>query len=120
MSKVAGRRTYQLGDLMGMLELGAVDFDDGVVVFEQNLGGGLYDPSLSRPGWSEKQHSSDGSARILHSRKEYLIKTGNSAHSAFLSDYQGPKLVFELFGLRALFLRIQGYSILGMTFRIFH
>jgi hypothetical protein len=105
---------------VGVLKLGAVDFDDGVDVFEQDLGCGLDHSGLSGTGRSEKEHSSDGSAGILHSGEEYLIETGNAADRAFLSDYQSAKFIFELFSFRTLLLRIQGYSILGMTVRFFH
>jgi hypothetical protein len=50
MSEIAGRRSDQLGDLMTVLELGAVDLDYRAPIPEQRLGRRLDEPSLARAG----------------------------------------------------------------------
>ena len=51
MPQVSGRRADQLGDLVAVLELGAVDLDHGAGIAGEALGHGFHGPGFSRAGW---------------------------------------------------------------------
>ena len=120
MTEVTWRRAYQFGDLVRVLKLSAVNFDDSIAIFEEDFCCGLYDPGLSGAGWSQKEHSPDWASGVLHTCEEYLIESRDAANGAFLSHDQGAEMIFELFSSRTLLLRIERYSILCVPLRFCH
>ena len=59
MAEVSRRRADQLGNFVGVLELGAIDLDAGFGVAEERLGDGLDDARLSGAGRPEEQEVAD-------------------------------------------------------------
>jgi len=57
MPQVSRRRADQLGDLMAVLKLGAIDLDYRPRVVQQGLCRCLYNASLARPGRPQEESS---------------------------------------------------------------
>ncbi len=58
MPEIARRRTDELGDLMAVLEFGAVDLDHGPCIAHQALGHRLHQARFPRARGSQKQKAS--------------------------------------------------------------
>src|ERR1051325_5146037 len=106
-AQVSRRAADQLRYLVRVLKLCAVDLDDRVRVAEEHLCGGLYDARLTRAGWAQKEHRTDGTRRRVHARQKNLVKAAHAAHCALLSDDAARKLLFKLKGARALLIRVE-------------
>ncbi len=115
MAQIAGRRPDKLGNLVRMLELGAVDFDHRVAIAEQNLGGRFDHVSFARSGWAEKEHRSQWTSWIRHPRLEYLIQRRDGANRPILADYASAKTGFKLLRHCALGVWIEGYQFSLLT-----
>src|ERR1041384_6697194 len=102
MTKIARRRSDQFGDLVGVLKLCAVDLDNRVAISEKDIRGGLNHVSLTRAGWSEKEHRAPRPSRVRHPRLEDLIERTDCANGSILADYSCPESIFEPLGDRAL------------------
>src|SRR5436309_1870342 len=61
--QISGRRTYQLCDLVAVLELGAVDLDYRASVAYQAFGGHLNDSSLAGSGRPQEKKVADRASR---------------------------------------------------------
>ena len=72
MAEVSGRRADELGDFVGVLELGAIDLDAGARVAEQGLGNGFDDAGLAGTGGPKKKEIADGAAGRVQGGKLYL------------------------------------------------
>src|ERR1041384_7026839 len=84
MTKIARRRSDQFGDLVGVLKLCAVDLDNRVAISEKDIRGGLNHVSLTRAGWSEKEHRAQRPSRVRHPRLEALIERTDCANGSIL------------------------------------
>ena len=86
MPQISGRRADQLGDLMAMLELRAIDLDNGVRIAHQAFGHGFHQPGLARPGRAEEQEIADRAAGRLHAGEISLVHIDNLVDGLLLSD----------------------------------
>src|SRR5689334_3497662 len=97
MAEVPGRRADQLGDLVAVLELGAVDLDDGLGVADEALREGLDGAGLARPGRPKEEEAPDGASGTAHSGRIRLIKVDDLPDGFVLPDDSPPQVVFERF-----------------------
>jgi len=77
-------RADQLRDLMGVLELGAINLDYGARIAKQNFRRGFDDTGLARTGRSEKQQITHGPTGRVQAGTEHLIKIHDSLHRLVL------------------------------------
>src|SRR5205085_1028448 len=110
----------QLGDLVRVLELRAVDLHHGVIVVEQHFGGGLDDARLAGPGWPQEQHRADGATGVLHARQVDLIKSGDAAHGALLADNQSRQLGLELLRAGAFEIGVERHAVIRICSHFLH
>ena len=73
-TEVAWGRPDQLGDLVGVLKLRAIDLGDQVGIAEEDFGGGFDDARFARTGWSEKDQRADWAARMRQTGEINLIR----------------------------------------------
>ncbi len=64
-AEIAGGRADDLGDFVGVLEFGAVDFDDGAGAAEKNLRGGFHDAGFAGAGGAEEEQIADGASNAV-------------------------------------------------------
>ena len=107
MAEIPRRRTDQLGDLVAVLELSAVNFDHGAVVAEEDLSRGLDQASLAGAGGSEKQQVGDGPAGSRKACLVYLEHAAQASHGAFLSHHALEQSLFKISDLWAVQGRIE-------------
>ena len=103
MSQVSGRRTDQLGDLVAVLELGAVDLDDRARILQQRLGGRFDDAGLSRAGRPQEQEVPDRAARGAHPRQMHLIDVDDLLDRLILPDDHPPEVGLQGLASRPVF-----------------
>src|SRR5208282_5415813 len=85
-SEVARRRADQFGDLMGVLELSAVNLDTRVGVTKEGLGHSLNDAGLASARRPEEQEVTDGTARCVQPGFEHLVNLGYFLNGFVLTD----------------------------------
>ena len=100
-AQVARRRTDQLGNFVGVLELRAVHLDDRARIAKQDLRGGFHDARLARTSGAEEQQVPYGTAGRAHSGAEDLIQVHDGANAFFLPDDLVAQGVLELLRLDA-------------------
>src|SRR5438093_11583975 len=86
MSEITRGRTDQLGDLVAVLKLRAVDLDEGAWTAKKDFGRSLYNARLAGASRSQKQKITDRAVRHSHSRQIDLIHVDDSAHGAILPN----------------------------------
>jgi hypothetical protein len=106
-AQVAGRRTDQLGDLMGVLKFRAIHFDDGPRVSEENFSGGLDDTRLARSSGAQKQQITYGPADRAHACAINLVEVRDGANALFLPDNLLAQSELKLLRFRAAECRVQ-------------
>src|SRR5213082_1612665 len=84
MAQIAGRRTNQLGNLVRVLELRAIDLYDRSSISKKDLGGSFHNARLSRTGWSEEQQVAYRAAGRLQSGTKHLKHVNQRLHTLFL------------------------------------
>src|SRR5258707_15680455 len=107
MSQVSGRRTDQLGDFMAVLELRAIDLDDGARVLEQRFGGRFHNASFSRSGRPQEQEIADGTTRSAHARQVHLVNVDDLLDRLVLPNNHSPEAAFERYRVPSRFGWIQ-------------
>src|ERR1700681_4958808 len=95
MSQISGRRADQLGNLMTVLELRAIDLDHCTGVLQQRLSGSLYDPGFARPGRAQEQEIADGTPGGAHTGQMHLIDVYDLLNCLVLSDDHPAQVRFE-------------------------
>ncbi len=73
MSQVSRRRADQLGNLVRMLELGAIDLDAGPRVAKQRLRHRLHHPRFAGAGRPQEQQIAHGTVRRIQASQKHLI-----------------------------------------------
>src|SRR5580698_10580537 len=96
-TEVARGRSDELGDLMAVLELRAVDLDHGARIAGKGLGRGFDEAGFSRARWSKEQEVANGTARACHARGEHLVNVDDLLDSFFLPDNPFTQIAVELF-----------------------
>src|SRR5467141_3541018 len=71
-SQVSRRRADQLGNLVRVLELGAIDLDAGPCVTEERLGHRFHHPRLAGAGRPQKQQIAHWTARRIQPGQKHL------------------------------------------------
>src|SRR5579863_2101773 len=107
MAEVSRRRADQFGNLVGVLELGAIDLDAGAGVTEQGFGHGFHDARLARAGRPQEQQVADGAAGRIQAGQEHLIDLDDFLHRLVLPDYAAAKGTFKLSCIVAAAIRVQ-------------
>ncbi len=85
--EVARRRPDQLGDLVRMLKLRAIDLDARARVAEQRLGQSLDDPGFPRTRRSQEQEVAHRASRRVQPGQEHLVDFYNLFDGLILPDY---------------------------------
>jgi len=101
MTEVARRRTDQLGDLMGVLEFGAVDLDAGAGVAEHGFRHSLNHASLAGTGRPQEQEVADGSSGWVEAGQKHLIYFRDLFDGLVLADDLAAEGIVKLFGVIA-------------------
>src|SRR5581483_3236646 len=86
MAQVSRGRSDQLGNLVTVLELAAIHFNDRARVADQALGDGFHQPRLAGTRRSEKQQIRDRPSRMGHAREVLLINLNDLVDCVVLSD----------------------------------
>src|SRR5882724_9078977 len=92
MSKIARRRADKFGDLVRMLELGAINLDDCVAGAQKNFCSSLYYVAFTRTCRTKEQHCPYGFGRIIQSGLKYLVKRSQFANRTLRPDDPGAQL----------------------------
>ena len=100
-AEVSRRRADQLGDLVRVLELGAVDLDAGASVAEQGFRHGFDDAGLAGAGGPQKQEVADRTAGRIQAGQEHLVDLDHLFNGLLLADDFAAKGVFKLPGIIA-------------------
>ena len=95
MPQVSGRRADQFGDLMAVLKLGAVDFDDGARIAHQCLRHRFHGARFAGTGGAEEEQASSRPSRAGHPRDKRLVNIHNFADGVVLADNPLPQIRFE-------------------------
>src|SRR5437899_4705769 len=95
-SQVSWGRADQLGDLMTVLKLRAIDLDYCARIVQQGLGGYLYDASLSGSGRTQEQKVSDRPAGRRQSRHVSLICPHDLVNCFVLSNDEVAEIVLQV------------------------
>src|ERR1700720_2077819 len=100
MTQVARRGADQLGNLMGMLELGAVHLNDSAGLAKQNLSRGFDDAGLARACRSQEQQIANGAAGRIQSGAKDLVQVDEGLYTLFLANNLGAQsgLKFQRIG----------------------
>src|SRR5262249_43303064 len=106
-AEVTGRGTNELRDLVPVLELCAVDFDDGSCIAEKNLGGRLHQARLAGSRRAEEKQVCDRPSRNREPGSVYLVNSSQSPDRSFLSHHTRAKRCFEITHLWAVQRRIE-------------
>src|SRR6266480_2887214 len=84
MAQIAGRRTNQLGNLVRVLELRAIDLYDRARIPKKDLGRSFHNARLSRTGWTEEQQVAYRAAGRIQSGTKHLKHVNQGLHTLFL------------------------------------
>ena len=94
-AQVSRRRADQLGDLVGMLELGAVDLDAGMRIAKQRLRHGFHYARLAGAGWPQKKEISNWPSWRVQSGEKHLVDFGYLFDGRVLAYNFAPQRGFE-------------------------
>src|SRR5713101_4421165 len=98
MSQVPRRRANQFRDFVRMLKLRAVNLNHRIRVAVKRLSRSFDHASLSRTGWSQKQHRADRAVTGTHASEKYLVKATHAPHRTLLPHDSGREPLFEFLG----------------------
>src|SRR5215470_9075197 len=107
MPQIPRRRTNQLGNLVRMLKLGAIDLNHRPRIAKQNLGSRFHNAGLTRTGRTEKQQIAYRPPWRIQPRAEHLIQVHQRLNPFFLPHDFGRQGIFELHGVRTALFWIQ-------------
>src|SRR5207247_6065062 len=116
MSEITRGRTDQLGDLMAVLKLRAVDLDEGAWTAKKDFGRSLYNARLAGASRSQKQKITDRAVRHSHSRQIDLIHVDDSAHGAILPNDLAQQPAFKVEDFSTSYLGIEEYFFRNIWF----
>src|SRR5437016_12465938 len=85
-AEIAGRRTNQLGNLVRVLELRAIDLYDRASIPQKDLRGSFHNPRLSGAGWTEKQQVAYRAAGRIQSGTKHLKHANQGLNTPFLPN----------------------------------
>jgi len=100
-SEVSGRRADEFGDFVTVLELGAIDFDDGFGVADEAFGESFDGAGLAGPGGPKEEEAPDGASGAAHPGAVSLIKIDDLPDCFLLADDAPAQVGFERFRVPA-------------------
>src|SRR6266581_2343874 len=106
MSQVPRWRANQFRDFVRMLKLSAVNLNYCIRVAVKSLSRSLDHASLSRTGWSEKQHCADRAVTRIHASEKYLVESAHAPHGPLLPHDSGREPLFEFLGAGTFLVRV--------------
>src|SRR5271166_5843193 len=89
-------RANQFCDLMRVLELRTIHFDQRSAIAEQNLRSGLDNARFAGAGWSQKQKVSDGTTWRMKPSTKHLIQLDKRFDGFVLPDDFLPQRIFKM------------------------
>jgi hypothetical protein len=95
-AEVSWRRTDQLGNFVGMLELGAINLDASSGVTEQSFGHGFNHTRLSGTGGPEEEQVADRASGRIQPCQEHLVDFDYFLDRRFLANNLSPQGGFEV------------------------
>ncbi len=95
-SQVSRRRTDQLGNLVRVLKLGAIDLDAGAGIAEQRFGHGFDHARLAGTGRPQKQQVAYRPSRRVQPGQKHLVDFGYLFDGLFLADDLAAQGGFEV------------------------
>src|SRR5882762_7902872 len=84
MTQIAWRRANQLGNLVRVLELRAIDLYDRTSIPKKDLRGSFHNARLSRTGRTEEQQVAHRAAGRVQSGAKHLEHVNKGLHALFL------------------------------------
>src|SRR5260370_38358490 len=106
-TKVSWRRANKLGNLVRVLEFGAVDLHDRVHIGKEYFGRRFNYTRLAETGRTKKQHRPDWAIRWIHAGQKNLVEAAHAPDSTLLTNNARSQAVFEILGTWALLLRVK-------------
>src|SRR5215467_11933372 len=97
MPQISRRGTDQFGNLMTVLELGAVDLDDGAGILDQRFGSRFDNAGLARTCGPKKEEVPDRTARCSHPREIHLIDVHDVLDRLVLANDEQLEASFQGF-----------------------
>src|SRR5579871_81093 len=107
MAQISRRRADQFRDLVGVLELGAINLDAGPRVTEQGLGHSLNHPRLARTGRSEEQKVAHRSPGRVQPGQKHLVDLDDFFNRLVLPHNAAAKGCIKLPSIAAAAIRIE-------------
>ena len=99
MPKVSGRRTDQLCNLVAVLELRAVNLDNGARILQHRLSGGFHNASLAGSSRSKEEEVSNRTTWRGHSGQIHLIDVHDLLYGFILANNQSAQAYLQGFRL---------------------
>jgi hypothetical protein len=106
-SEVSRRRADQFCDLVGVLELGAIDLDAGAGVAKKSLGHGFDDARFARPSGPEEKEVAYGTSWGIEPGQEHLVDLGDLFDGLVLPNDAAAQGSIKLSGITAATVRIE-------------
>src|ERR1700746_2841096 len=104
--EIAGGGADNFGDFVGVLELGAVNLDNGARAAEENFGGGFDDSGLAGAGGPGGEEMAAGAPGRVESSGEDLEQFDKRLNAVVLADDLRAQGILEFNGVRAADTRI--------------
>ena len=104
--EVARGRADDFRNFVRVLELGAVDFDDGAGAAEENFGGGFDNARFAGASGPEEEQVADGAAGGVESSGKDLEQLDERLNAVVLADDFRAQSVLKFNGVRAADTRI--------------
>src|SRR5258707_6854512 len=108
--EVSRRRTDQLGNLVRVLELGAINLDTGARIAEQALRHGFHHTGFAGAGRSQKKQVPHWAPRSIQAGQKHLVNFGDFFYGLVLSHDAAAQGCFKLSSIVAAAVRIQNGS----------
>src|SRR5262249_61187133 len=98
-TEVCGRGPDELGDLVAVLKLAAIDLEDGPRVAEQSFRHGFDNARLTRTGRSQEQEIAHGAAWGIQPRQEHLVYFDDFLDGLILAYDFPPQTGFKVLSI---------------------
>jgi hypothetical protein len=105
--EISRRRADQLGNLVRVLELGAINLEHRARIAEQHFRRGFDDARLPRPGGSEEQQVAHGTSRRVQPGAKHLVQIHHRLHRFVLPYDLAAHASIEILGLETSARRVQ-------------
>jgi hypothetical protein len=106
-AQVSRRRPNRFRDLMAVLKLGAIDFNDGTGIFQQSLGGCFDNTRFSAAARPQKKKIRNWASSRTESGQVRLASPHNLVNGFVLSNEKVAEAALRILGLRSRLTGIQ-------------